>query len=47
MRFVDAIFYILAALCFFVAVFVDLHIGLVFAIPLFFIRGIIALFVKK
>ncbi len=43
----NAIFDILIGFCMFIAISVDLHIGLLFACPLFVIRGIIGLFRKK
>ena len=44
---INAIFDILIGLCMFLAISYDLHVGLLFACPLFIIRGIIGLFSKK
>jgi len=43
----NAIFDILIGLCLLFAISYDLHFGLLFAFPLFIIRGIIGLFSKK
>ena len=43
----NAIFDILIGLCLLVALFVDIHIGLLFACPMFFIRGIMGLIKKN
>ena len=43
----NAIFDILIGLCMLVAIFFDVHFGLLFACPLFIIRGIMGLVKKK
>ncbi len=43
----NAIFDILIGLCMFIAIFYDLHWGLLFACPLFIIRGVMGLIGKK
>lgn len=41
------LFYILVGLCLLVAIFFDVHFGLLFAAPLFIIRGVMELFSKN
>ena len=47
MKLINSAFYILVGLCLLFAITFDVHFGLLFAAPLFIIRGIIELFAKK